>query len=159
MFEWDDIGDAFRTLQASKHIGKLVVGASQSPVRGRSISLDSERQAVDVPESASLAPASFLELEAYLCGRVSRVLGYAPDQLDRTKGFYELGLDSLTALELKNSMQRELGIEVPSTVVFDYPNTNSMLSYLARRLEISQDQLDVGQQLDNKLAEIDKLLG
>ncbi|MEM9657576.1 MAG: acyl carrier protein, partial [Planctomycetota bacterium] len=158
--------------QASKHCGKLVLRWNDVPRTVNRHSSQFGKAAVAVSESPSkdlsgaespqpdaAVPTSFAELEDYVCRRISRVLGYEPEQLDRAKGFFDLGMDSLTALELKNSMQRDLGIEVPSTAIFDYPDTNAMLKFLADRLQLSPVELDVGDQLDKKLAEIDRLLG
>ena len=166
VFQRSDFLKPLRAMQGAKHIGKLVV--RMTPTNGQAEEANKQQVPTASGQETSLAadhiltntnsiPTSFGELENYVCGRVSRVLGFEPDGLDRNKGFFDLGLDSLTALELKNSIQRELGIELPSTVALDYPNTNAMLGYLADKLQIDQDAPDIGSQLDQKLAEIDKL--
>ena len=43
-------------------------------------------------------------------------------------------MDSLTALELKNSLQTDLGLVLPSTLAFDYPTVEALLDYLAAQL-------------------------
>jgi acyl carrier protein len=45
------------------------------------------------------------------------------------------GLDSLGAVELRNSLQGQLGLELPSTLVFDYPTADSMAQYIANKLQ------------------------
>lgn len=45
------------------------------------------------------------------------------------------GLDSLGAVELRNSLQGQLGLELPSTLVFDYPTVDSMAQYIASKLQ------------------------
>jgi acyl carrier protein len=44
------------------------------------------------------------------------------------------GLDSLGAVELKNALERRAGMELPSTLVFDYPTVNALAAYLALKL-------------------------
>ncbi|MDF5938807.1 beta-ketoacyl synthase N-terminal-like domain-containing protein [Pseudomonas aeruginosa] len=47
------------------------------------------------------------------------------------KGFFELGLTSISLIEFKRKLEVRVGLELPATVGFDYPN----LEALARRLE------------------------
>jgi len=51
----------------------------------------------------------------------------APD-----KGFFELGADSLAAVELRNSLQSSLGRSLPVTLVFDHPSINALVEFLAK---------------------------
>jgi len=45
------------------------------------------------------------------------------------------GLDSLGAVELRNALQSRLAIELPSTLVFDYPSIDAMAGFIAGRLQ------------------------
>ena len=51
-----------------------------------------------------------------------------------TRGFFEMGMDSLMAIEVKNRMQTELGVSLRATVVFNYPNITQLSDYLATLL-------------------------
>mmetsp|Transcript_8226 Transcript_8226/g.21814 ORF Transcript_8226/g.21814 Transcript_8226/m.21814 type:complete len:229 (-) Transcript_8226:35-721(-) len=42
----------------------------------------------------------------------------------------EAGLDSLGAVELKNAIDTAVGIELPGTLVFDYPSVTAMVDYI-----------------------------
>ncbi|MBG86586.1 MAG: hypothetical protein CMO80_06765 [Verrucomicrobiales bacterium] len=74
------------------------------------------------------------ELERLLTKRIGKVLGIASGELDREKGFFDLGIDSLTALELKTQLERDLGFELPTTLIFDYPTPAALLGHLSDKL-------------------------
>ena len=48
------------------------------------------------------------------------------------QGFFEMGMDSLTAVELKNRVQTSLGCRLPSTVAFECPTIDALVDYLAK---------------------------
>ena len=63
---------------------------------------------------------------------VERVLGFPPGQrVSPTQGLFDLGADSLMALELKNRLQRALGRPLVPTLVFDHPTIDALSDHLA----------------------------
>jgi hypothetical protein len=44
------------------------------------------------------------------------------------------GLDSLGAVELRNALETSTGLELPGTLVFDYPTATSLTEFLASRM-------------------------
>jgi myxalamid-type polyketide synthase MxaE and MxaD len=52
-------------------------------------------------------------LQSYLTEQVARVLGLSPSKLDLEQPLSSLGLDSLMAVELKNRIAVDLGVNVP----------------------------------------------
>ena len=54
-------------------------------------------------------------------------------------GFFDLGMDSLMAVELRNRLNRTLAGEyvVSNTAVFDYPNVSALAAHLAEELSTS----------------------
>jgi len=53
------------------------------------------------------------KLQSYLSEQVARVLGLSPSKLDLQQPLSELGMDSLMAVELKNRIALDLGVNVP----------------------------------------------
>jgi acyl carrier protein len=55
--------------------------------------------------------------------------------------FSELGLDSLTGVDLRNSLSAETGLRLPATLVFNSPTVNGLSDYLLRELAPAPDQV------------------
>jgi acyl transferase domain-containing protein/SAM-dependent methyltransferase len=90
----------------------------------------------------SLGHLSIQERRAWLDSQIRRevaaVLNFGEDDIIREdQSFSSLGLDSLTALELKNRLQQRLGGSLPPTVAFEYPTVRAMSDFLETVLEAS----------------------
>ena len=82
------------------------------------------------------APAAPEELlVSFLQQEVQAVLRL-PAAPEPSVGFFDLGMDSLMAVELRNRLNRAFADQyvVPNTVVFDYPDIASLASHLAGEL-------------------------
>ncbi|WTI84752.1 acyltransferase domain-containing protein (plasmid) [Streptomyces sp. NBC_00726] len=55
-------------------------------------------------------------------------------EVDASATFLELGVDSLTAIALKNRLQDQLGLALDATVVFDHPSVSELARHLAALL-------------------------
>lgn len=54
--------------------------------------------------------------------------------VDTRRGFRDLGVDSLIALELRNRLIAETGLQLSTTVVFDYPSPASLAAHITEAL-------------------------
>jgi hypothetical protein len=73
------------------------------------------------------------ELLAFLTGCTRNVLGLdGSTPLDAEAALKEAGLDSLMAVELRNTLMRASDQPLPATLLFDYPTLNALTEYLGR---------------------------
>ncbi|MER6912297.1 SDR family NAD(P)-dependent oxidoreductase [Streptomyces sp. NPDC000594] len=87
------------------------------------------------PLAERLAGASRPERLAALTSavreEVAAVLGHADTTaVTPDRSFRELGLDSLTAVELRNRLAAATGVGLPATVVFDHPTPQALATHL-----------------------------
>ncbi|MEK7727825.1 MAG: SDR family NAD(P)-dependent oxidoreductase, partial [candidate division KSB1 bacterium] len=75
-------------------------------------------------------------LETHLQEQVANVLKLKPSLVTRNKPFRSLGLDSLMALELRNRLEASLGLTLPATTFFNYPNITALMPHLAAKMEM-----------------------
>src|SRR5262249_25544965 len=67
----------------------------------------------------------------FVRGEVAKVLGHrAPSQLNVQQGLFDMGLDSLMAVELRSRLESASGERLPSTLTFNYPNIQALTTYL-----------------------------
>ncbi|WP_329199397.1 type I polyketide synthase [Streptomyces sp. NBC_00667] len=78
--------------------------------------------------------------EELVRGHAAAVLGHGdPAGVGADRGFTELGLDSLGAIELRNRLQKATGLRLPATLMFDYPNSAALAGFLLEELEPGTD--------------------
>ncbi|WP_425336817.1 type I polyketide synthase [Streptomyces profundus] len=92
--------------------------------------------------------------------QIAAVLGHAsarevePDRLVK-----ELGFDSMMAVQLRNRLVAETGLDLPTTLAFAHPTPTALARYLASRLTPADTPgsriLDEIERLDSALADLD----
>ena len=71
--------------------------------------------------------------DSVLVDAVSRTVAailHSPGTLDPTTGFFDLGLDSLMALELSRELGADLGVELGATLAFSHPTVLELAAHL-----------------------------
>jgi acyl transferase domain-containing protein/NADPH:quinone reductase-like Zn-dependent oxidoreductase/SAM-dependent methyltransferase/NADP-dependent 3-hydroxy acid dehydrogenase YdfG/acyl carrier protein len=106
--------------------------------RGVAVAATAKAQprSVDLARLAELPPDERRQRVAdEVAVHTARVLGLSgPGEVDRQRGFFELGLDSLTTVELRNRLQKALGQALPATLAFDHPTVAALAKHLDGRL-------------------------
>jgi len=110
---------------------------------------------VDLYFLQSLKSAPFEQRAALLkqtmLQEIKKVLGES-QVLDENTGFFDMGMDSIMALELKNRLETLLATSFSNTLAFDYPNVATLHEHLCLRLNI-QSQIII--EKSTKSADID----
>ncbi|OXI15941.1 hybrid non-ribosomal peptide synthetase/type I polyketide synthase [Burkholderia sp. AU15512] len=89
------------------------------------------------PAMPALSDASPRERKRLLADSIDRavaqVLGYGAGTLDRDLGFFEMGMDSLMALDVRTQLENALGIPLSVALLFDHPTVNALADFLAEQ--------------------------
>jgi acyl carrier protein len=109
---------------------------------GRSVHSDSDGQAhtrfLDEFQAAPPAERKGLML-SQLRQLVAHTLGFEdPESVPAGEALFDLGLDSLTSLELRNRLEARLGVKVPATLIFDYPTLTRLAEHFTAALTASR---------------------
>ena len=104
--------------------------ASQHPLQGKANQGPKQRELLEQMKVATTDQRQRLMVD-YLIGVVAKVLRRGKNDLpDPEEGFFNLGMDSLMALDFGQMIQVDLGITLSSTSTFEYPNIQALAEYL-----------------------------
>lgn len=82
-------------------------------------------------------------LTSLVCGEINRVLGAGSDHsIAPRQRLFDLGLDSLTAVELKNRLSSILSCSLSTTLLFDYPTLEALTDHLCSTLPLAFETAD-----------------
>lgn len=80
-------------------------------------------------------PEGHTALAARVRRQIAAVLDLPESELlDGGRSLLELGLDSLTSVELRNRLQASLGCSLPATLTWNYPTIDELTAYLEERV-------------------------
>uniref|UniRef100_UPI0037704E4C type I polyketide synthase n=1 Tax=Streptomyces sp. BK79 TaxID=3350097 RepID=UPI0037704E4C len=74
--------------------------------------------------------------------------------IDADRGFFEMGLDSLTAIELRNRLDAATGLRLPTAALFDHPNVHALTRHLTAALAPEDATADGDSELQRVIAAI-----
>jgi NADP-dependent 3-hydroxy acid dehydrogenase YdfG/acyl carrier protein len=153
----------FKQVYTAKGKGLLLDKIISKPLSTSELSSKSERNI-----RAKLAEVSKSEgfdlLKTYIQAEVARILKLRDSQmLSQQQDFWELGMDSLMALELKNKLETNLNCSLAATLAFEFSNIESLSLYLVEEILndnfIDQSDLEIELikdkcELKNEISEI-----
>jgi polyketide synthase 7 len=134
---WDRFAPLFTAPRPAPLFGRIpaarrAIEAAREPSAGEArdqvTALRRELAGLDEDERAS-------RLLALLRAQAAAVLKYeTAQQVDPERPFRDLGFDSIAAVELRNRLRAATGLDLPTTLVFDYPTPSALAAHLVTRL-------------------------
>ena len=115
---------------------RLLAGLAEAPLFreiAREVGVTGGGRSEFLEELEETAPERKRDLLlSHVTSEVAKVLGLSQNEsLPLETGFFDLGIDSLTAVELRNRLQSSLGTALPATLIFNYPTLGAMINYFA----------------------------
>jgi myxalamid-type polyketide synthase MxaE and MxaD len=122
-----------------KHVGQRELGTAKPSSQKAA---EKKSDFLERFQNARSADRSQLMTE-FVRDQVTRVLDFAPGQnIDTQQGLFEMGLDSLMAIELKNHLETGIEQSLPSTLIFNYPAIKDIARYLETKLESATEKAE-----------------
>ncbi len=106
-------------------------------------------------------PRSRIEdtLLSHVSGVVAEALGMALAELDPGRGFFDLGLDSVMALSVRSRLEDDLGLELSSTLTFEYTTSLQLADYLHSLLPSTRSgEVELLAELADEMAQAERAL-
>jgi acyl carrier protein len=111
----------------------MLLSKLATEIRGRAEDEKVQNERVQLLQrlQQSTAPERQEIVEDFIAQQVMEVLGFKSRQeVELSVGFFEIGLDSMMAVELQSRIQSGLGVSIPATTAFDQPNITALARYL-----------------------------
>jgi acyl transferase domain-containing protein/acyl-coenzyme A synthetase/AMP-(fatty) acid ligase/acyl carrier protein len=140
-----------RALAREGQLPLLLRGLVRAPARraGAAGSLAARLAEVGAEQRGAVA-------EDLVRSHAAAVLGHpGADAVDPRTPFKDLGFDSLVAVELRNRLAQATGMQLPATLVFDYPTPAAVAEFLLGAVEGREAPADT----DRKLESVAAILG
>ncbi|MEB3341936.1 SDR family NAD(P)-dependent oxidoreductase [Okeania sp.] len=137
--------------------------ASKHPLQGQGNQGPKQRELLEQMKVGTTDQRQRLMVD-YLIGVVAKVLRRGKNDLpDPEEGFFNLGMDSLMALDFGQMIQVDLGMTLSSTSTFEYPNIQALAEYLEEIIpkidetETESGKADAVVDSENLITEISQL--
>ncbi|MFC5291161.1 type I polyketide synthase [Actinokineospora guangxiensis] len=84
------------------------------------------------------------------------VLGYpSTDDLEADMSFQEIGFDSLSGMDFRNQVKVDTGVEIPATIIYNYPTPAALASHLVDRMFGAGDDTEAADESAAAMSELD----
>lgn len=85
----------------------------------------------------SSSSSAALAIQQWLIGQLADVLSINPATIEAQQPLTRYGLDSIDAVTLVGDLEDWLDLELPSTLLWDYPTVEKAANYLVEEFDVS----------------------
>jgi len=90
----------------------------------------------DPQRLAALAPAELLSaLRDLIRGEIAQILRMPPEQIDASTSLFDIGMDSLMAVELSLSLETRIGVQLSALALSDGPTVERIAARIAQQMQ------------------------
>ncbi|WP_372504143.1 type I polyketide synthase [Actinokineospora diospyrosa] len=136
--DWTTFAPAFTSTRPNRLLADLPEAADTTPADAGDLRAQWLTRLADLPEGDRTGV--LLDL---VRAEVAAVLGYrGSDDIGAQLPFKDLGIDSLTAVEVRDRLAAATGLTLTAGLVFDYPKPATLAEYLAAELTGTTRQVE-----------------
>ncbi|HVV71713.1 MAG TPA: beta-ketoacyl reductase, partial [Verrucomicrobiae bacterium] len=131
--DWEALSAVYETRRPRPLFAEMRSGRKPEAVRTRSEPPASEQ--TEIARRLSEAPPARKReiLIAHLRAEAGAVLGFdSSREIELDQGLFDMGMDSLMSVDLKGRLEKSLGVQLPSTLLFNYPSIGALAEHLLR---------------------------
>jgi acyl carrier protein len=108
------------------------------------------------PKTSSLGYTAMLDS---VRDKVSNIVSIIlDDEVQEDKSLIEMGIDSLGGMELQNRLTSDFGLQMPNTLIFDYPSIDDISAFICKGVDVQVEMpqnISVSMNTDLKKSERD----
>merc|ERR1711970_12286 len=90
------------------------------------------------PSTKRQTQSSAIEIENIQRAISSALVDISGFEFEKDAPLMEAGLDSLGVVELRNTISSSVGVQLPSTVILDYPSINALTAFICDELGLQE---------------------
>jgi rifamycin polyketide synthase module 1/2/3 len=107
-------------------------GAAQQNASGMTTP---ETLATSVPDIASSSYVGREQLLHEVVGLLAWLVDLPISEIDAEAGFFELGMNSVSAEQLRKELEDSVGMKLPATLLFEQPNVTALVDWLVNAMD------------------------